>query len=407
MSCNTLIVGGGAAGLMAAIAAADRGERVTLLEKNDCLGRKILISGNGRCNVLNTDPDPIHFHGDNPDFAQGALNAFPVEDTLAFFHDLGIETRVEKRGRVFPASNQAASVVRLLEDRVNRAGIRVVDSADAAELFKDDGFRVRTANGQHFDADRVIMTTGGTSAPGLGGSDDGIRMACDLGHRRTAIYPGLGPLETERSTLHKLQGVRAVVAAEALVDGQVVKRDEWEILFRFYGLSGLVILNLSESVAPFVDGGTVSVRINFFPGVSADELEERLRHRWNRHPYRTVAFSFTGLLPDKIAPVLLPLMDIPPDRPAAGISAAEGRRIAEGLTGWEVRVLGSRTFAEAEVMVGGIVTDDVDPQTMESRIVPGLFFAGEMLDVHGDLGGFNFQWAWSSGWVAGQGGGWQ
>lgn len=403
MSCKTLIAGGGAAGLMAAIVAADRGDSVTLLEKNDRLGRKILISGNGRCNVMNAESGPQHFHGADPDFARHALAAFPVEDTLAFFHDIGVETRVERRGRVFPASNQATSVVRLLEDRAVRAGVEIVYEADMSLLETGEAFRVGTADGLTFGADRVIVTTGGTSAPSIGGSDDGIRLVCALGHRRTAIYPGLGPLETERSTLHKLQGVRAMVDAEAIVDGEVVKRDAWEILFRYYGLSGLVIFNLSEAVAPFVEDREVSVRINFFPGLNADEVEEKLRARWNRHPHRTVGFSFTGLLPDKIPPVLLPLLGVKPDLPSAGITAEIGRRIAEGLTAYDVRVLASRPFAEAEVMVGGVVTDDVDPATMESKVVPGLYLAGEMLDVHGDLGGFNFQWAWSSGWVAGQG----
>ena len=403
MACNTLIIGGGAAGLMAAISAADRGDRVTLLEKNDRLGRKILISGNGRCNMMNTDPDLSHFHGGNPHFARNALGAFPVEETLTFFHDLGIETRVENRGRVFPASNQASSVVRLLEDRAIRAGIRIVESADATELQKEGSFRVKTTDGRSYQADRVILTTGGTSAPSIGGSDVGIRLACALGHRRTDLFPGLCALETERSALHKLQGVKANVVAQILVDGKIVKEDEWEILFRFYGLSGPVIFNLSEAIAAFVHNGHVSVRINFFPGIGAEALDDSLRERWSRHPHRTAAFSFTGLLPDKIPPVLLPLMDVPQDRAVAEISARDRRRIAEGLTAWEVRVLGTRPFAEAEVMIGGIVTDDVDPRTMESRIVPELFFAGEMLDVHGDLGGYNFQWAWSSGWVAGQG----
>lgn len=403
MPCDTLVVGGGAAGLMAAIAAVDRGDRVTLLEKNDRLGRKILISGNGRCNLMNTDSDLAHFHDADTGFARRALEAFTVEDTLAFFHDLGIDTRVEKRGRVFPASNQATSLVRLLEDRAQRTGVRIVYSADASDLVKSEGYSVTTADGQTFDADRVIMTTGGTSAPSIGGSDDGIRLVCALGHRSTSFYPGLVPLETERSTLHKLQGVRAMVSAEALVDGKVVKQDEWEILFRYYGLSGLIILNLSEAVAPFTEGGNVSIRINFFPGMDADTLEEKLRERWNRHPHRSAAFSFTGLLPDKIPPVFLPLLNIPSDRPAAGITQEDGRRIAEGLTAWDVRVLDTRPFAEAEVMVGGIVTDDIDPRTLESRISPGLYLAGEMLNVHADLGGFNFQWAWSSGWIAGQG----
>jgi predicted Rossmann fold flavoprotein len=390
---------------MAAIVAADRGDRVTLLEKNAKLGRKILISGNGRCNVMNLDPDPGHFHGGNPHFPRHALSAFTVEETLRFFRDLGIETRVENRGRVFPASNQAASVVDLLEDRALRAGVRIVMEADAADLWKDGGFRVRAADGRVFGADRVVLTTGGTTAPSLGGSDDGIRMACRLGHRCTPTFPGLTPLETERSALHKLQGVRVTVAAEALADGRVVKSDEWELLFRFYGLSGPVILNLSEAVAPLISEHPVAVRVNFFPGFNADALDDFLRERWGRHPHRTAAFSFTGVLPDKVPPVLLPLVGVSPDQRAGEVSARVRRRIAERLTAWEVRVLGTRPFAEAEVMVGGIVTDDVDPRTLESRLVPGLFFAGEMLDVHGDLGGFNFQWAWSSGWVCGRGGG--
>ncbi|MSS73864.1 MAG: NAD(P)/FAD-dependent oxidoreductase [Candidatus Latescibacteria bacterium] len=404
MSCHTLIIGGGAAGLMAAIAAADRGDRVTLLEKNERLGRKVLISGNGRCNVMNLDPDLVHFHGGNPNFARHALSAFPVEETLRFFHDLGIETRVENRGRVFPASNQAASVVDLLEDRALHAGVRIVTGADVADLRRDGGFRVRAADGRAFEADRVVLTTGGTTAPSLGGSDDGIRMACRFGHRCTPTFPGLAPLETERSALHKLQGVRVTVAAEALVDGRAVKSDVWELLFRFYGLSGPVVLNLSEAVAPLIRERLVAVRINFFPGLHANALDDFLRERWQRHPHRSVGFSFTGVLPDKVPPVLLPLLGVSPDQRAGDVSAKTRRRIAEGLTAWEVRILDIRPFAEAEVMVGGIVTDDVDPRTLESKLVPGLFFAGEMLDVHGDLGGFNFQWAWSSGWVAGGGG---
>ncbi|HCK08489.1 MAG TPA: hypothetical protein DHW45_01360, partial [Candidatus Latescibacteria bacterium] len=322
----------------------------------------------------------------------------------AFFHDLGIDTRVERRGRVFPASNQATSVVRLLEDRAVRAGIEIVESADATDLTRGEGFTIMSTDGREFSGDRVVMTTGGTSAPSIGGSDDGIRMVCALGHERTLLYPGLGPLETERSALHKLQGVRAMVSAEAIVDGKVVKQDEWEILFRYYGLSGLVIFNLSEAVTPYLDDHEVCVRINFFPGLDAESLELKLRERWNRHPHRTTAFSFTGLLPDKIPPVLLPLVGVKPDLPAASITTEVGRRIAEGLTGWKVQVLKSRPLAEAEVMVGGVVTGEVDPVTMESKIVPGLCLAGELLDVHGDLGGFNFQWAWSSGWVAGRGG---
>ena len=404
MPTHTLVIGGGAAGLMAAIAAADRGDRVTLLEKNDRLGRKILISGAGRCNLMNTDPDPAHFHGGNPSFARHALGVFPVGETLAFFRDLGVETRVENRGRVFPASNQAASVVDLLQDRALHAGVRILIGADAAELRREGAFHVRTLDGRTLDADRVILTTGGTTAPSIGGSDDGLRMACRMGHRCTPTFPGLVPLETERSALHKLQGVRVIVAAQALTAGRVLKSDEWELLFRFYGLSGPVILNLSEAVAPFIRDRDVCVRINFFPGHMPDALDDFLRERWRRHPHRTVAFSFTGLLPDKIPPVLLPLIGVPPDQRVAGVSAQVRRRIAERLTAWDIRILETRPFAEAEVMVGGIVTDDVDPRTLESKVVPGLFFAGEMLDVHGDLGGFNFQWAWSSGWVAGRAG---
>ena len=386
---------------MAAIAAADRGERVTLLEKNTALGRKILISGNGRCNLMNLDQDPCHYHGSNPDFARHALNAFPVERSLHFFRDLGIETRVEDRGRVFPMSNRASSVAELLEDRARTSGVRIVQAADATEIRGGRPFRVRALDGRCFSADRVILAAGGKTAPSLGGSEDGIRIARDMGHRCTPLFPGLVPLETERSVLHKLQGVRMTVSADATVDGRVIKSDEWELLFRFYGLSGPVILNLSEAVAPFIGDHLVVMRLNFFPGFTPDLLDGFLRTRWTRHPHRSAAFSFSGVLPEKVPQVLLPLTGISPDQRVGEISSRSRRQLVRCLTGWDIRITDTRSFAEAEVMVGGLSTEEVNPRTLESKIVPGLYFAGEMLDVHGDLGGFNFQWAWSSGWVAG------
>jgi predicted Rossmann fold flavoprotein len=401
---DCLVIGAGAAGMMAAIRAAEGGASVRLLEGSREPGRKILISGNGRCNLLNLDgDDPAHYHGGNPRFVRPALQALPVAETQSFFADLGIETKEEKRGRLFPQSDQARSVVDLLVDRLRCLGVAVECDAPVTRLRADEGGGFgATSRGQELAAARVVLASGGLSVPKLGADDSGIRLAEGLGHTRTSLYPGLVALESADPWVRRLAGVRVWARVQA-EPGRATVVDTDDLLFAKYGVSGFTILNLSARLVPHLqESGPLDLTVSVLPGLSPEEASERLRARWEAHPHRDLALSLAGWVHDKVARALIERAGLQADRPVAGLSKAQRWELARLLTGCRVTVTAPRDFDYAEVMIGGVRTDEVDPHTLQSYIAPDLYFAGEMLDVHGDLGGFNFQWAWSSGTVAGR-----
>lgn len=402
---QTIVVGGGAAGMMAAISAARSGRKVALLEGNSQLGRKILISGNGRCNLTNLDADsPHHYHGERPEFVRRTLASFPLARSLEFFHALGIETKQEKRGRLFPRSDQARSVVDLLIDELAVSGVRVATDAKAVRLSRrGNGFSLVTREGDEWLAERVILASGGVSLPKLGADASGLALAQGLGHTATPLLPGLVPLESSDRFARRMQGVKVWAEVSAPVSKSHLVTDTDDLLLTKYGVSGFTILNLSAQLVPALERGPVELRVNLFSGQSPEQVSERLRERWARQPHRTLELSFAGLLASKITGPLLDKLKLSREQIVDTISKAQRWLLAQTLTAWPIVVTGPRSFDYAEVTIGGIRTDEVDPVTLESRLVPGLFLAGEMLDVHGDLGGYNFQWAWSSGAVAGQG----
>ncbi len=404
MRKTVLVVGGGAAGIMAALSAAQRGHRAVLLEGEQQLGRKILISGNGRCNLTNLDADdPDHYHGTQPRFVRQVLAAYPLEWTLGFFRELGIEFKEEKRGRLFPVSDQAQSVVDLLEDRLQSLGVEVVRSAKASAATKgEEGFQVRSAAGRCWEGENLVLASGGVSLAKLGADRSGIGLAEGFGHTATALYPGLVPLCSPDPCLPRMQGVKVWAEVRAPLGRNWTAVDTDDLLFTQYGVSGFTILNLSARVVPLLERGPVELRINLFPGQTPEQVSEKLKGRWERHPHRPLDLSFAGLLHGKVVGPLLQRLGMSAQQPVGGISKAQRWELACFLTGWPVEVSGPRGFDYAEVTIGGIRTSEVDPATLESYLVPGLYLAGELLDVHGDLGGFNFQWAWSSGAVAGQ-----
>jgi predicted Rossmann fold flavoprotein len=391
--------------MMAAISAARSGRKVALLEGNSQLGRKILISGNGRCNLTNLDADsPHHYHGERPEFVRRTLASFPLARSLEFFHALGIETKQEKRGRLFPRSDQARSVVDLLIDELAVSGVRVATAAKAVRLSRrGNGFSLVTREGDEWLAERVILASGGVSLPKLGADASGLALAQGLGHTATPLLPGLVPLESSDRFARRMQGVKVWAEVSAPVSKSHLVTDTDDLLLTKYGVSGFTILNLSAQLVPALERGPVELRVNLFSGQSPEQVSERLRERWARQPHRTLELSFAGLLASKITGPLLDKLKLSREQIVDTISKAQRWLLAQTLTAWPIVVTGPRSFDYAEVTIGGIRTDEVDPVTLESRLVPGLFLAGEMLDVHGDLGGYNFQWAWSSGAVAGQG----
>ena len=400
---ETIVVGGGAAGMMAAIEAAGAGERVALLEGGDKLGRKILISGNGRCNLTNLAADDLsHYHGSRPRFIRPTFEKFQLEEALTFFTELGIEFREEKRQRLFPVSDQAQSVVDLLEDKMRTLGVRIETGAKVIGLTRRAVFAVDTADGRSWQAARVILASGGISLARLGADRSGMDLAVECGHQLTDLQPGLVPLVSPEKYLARMQGlkIRAEVTALLAGDRKAVDRDD--LLFTKYGVSGFAILNLSVRLVPELSSQSASLCVNLFPGQSAESVSSLLKDRWQRHPHRSLELSFAGLLSSKLVRPLLDHWGYERERRVDQLGKGKRWQLAQDLTRWSIEVSQPRSFDYAEVTIGGVRTDDINPDTLESYLVPGLYFAGEMVDVHGDLGGFNFQWAWASGAIAGR-----
>jgi predicted Rossmann fold flavoprotein len=400
---DVLVVGGGAAGIMAAICSAEKGRRTALLEGNQQLARKVLISGNGRCNLTNRDADaPEHYHSPQPRFARQVLGAFPLRRTLDFFGELGVELKEEKRGRLFPVSDQAQAVVDLLEERLAEAGVSVARGAKIRRALREEGgFAVHSADGRQWRGGKLVLASGGISAAKLGADGSGFELARGFGHSTTPLLPGLVPLHSPDEYLRAAQGVKVWAEVRAtLGDGRQVA-DTDDLLFTPYGVSGFTVLNLSARLVPLLERGPLELRINLFPGQSPEQVSQMLKQRWARHPGRSLAFSFAGLLHGKLVGPLLARFGTPGDQQVARLTKGQRWELAQLLTCWPVRVSRPRDFDHAEVTIGGVRTGEVDPATLESRLAPGLHLAGELLDVHGDLGGYNLQWAWASGAVAG------
>ncbi|MXW80765.1 MAG: NAD(P)/FAD-dependent oxidoreductase [Gemmatimonadetes bacterium] len=403
---DCIVVGGGAAGMLAAIVAAEAGERVTLLEGSGKLGRKILISGNGRCNLTNKAADDLrHYHGTHPRFVRSALEQFRLDETLAFFADLGIEFREEKRQRLFPVSDQAQSVVDLLADRMRCLGVRVETNAKVVGMSRASNsshFELRDAEGQCYTGARVILASGGVSLARLGADRSGMDLAVGLGHRLTDLKPGLVPLISPEKYVARMQGLKVRAEVRVTLKGGREAVDTDDLLFTKYGVSGFTILNLSARLVPELGAQRAMLRVNFFPGRSPEAIGQLLKERWQRHPHRSLELSFAGLLSSKLVRPLLNHLGFDAAQRVDQFGKGARWQLAQSLTNWPIAVSGPRPFDYAEVTIGGVRTEDINPDTLESFLVPGLYFAGEMVDIHADLGGFNFQWAWASGVLAGR-----
>ena len=392
--------------MLAAIVAAEAGERVTLLEGSGKLGRKILISGNGRCNLTNKAADDLsHYHGTHPRFVRSALDQFRLEETLAFFADLGIEFREEKRQRLFPVSDQAQSVIDLLADRMRCLGVCVETNAKVVDMGRASGsarFELRDAEGQRYTGARVIMASGGVSLARLGADRSGMDLAVAMGHRLTDLKPGLVPLVSPEKYVARMQGLKVRAEVRVTLKGGREVGDTDDLLFTKYGVSGFTILNLSARLVPELGTKRAVLRINFFPGRSPEAISQLLKERWQRHPHRSLELSFAGLLSSKLVRPLLDHLGFDAAQRVDQLGKSVRWQLAQRLTNWPIAVSSPRPFDYAEVTIGGVRTEDINPDTLESFLVPGLYFAGEMVDIHADLGGFNFQWAWASGVLAGR-----
>lgn len=402
---KVIIIGGGASGIMAAISARRRGAEVTILERNQRIGKKILATGNGRCNFTNINADITCYHGSNPQFAASALSQFGVEDTIAFFEKIGITPKVEDFGKVFPMSDQASSVLDVLRYELNECSVNVICNAFVKKILKkNDQFEIETEDGLVHYGDSVVMATGGKAMPSSGSDGNGFELAKQLGHTVTPIFPGLVQLKLEGGFFKQIQGVKFVGTATILRNNKPVAQDRGDILFGDYGVSGPPILQISRKVGELLQANQgVILKLTIMDTIPPADLEKLVSERFKNSRNKTVEFSLVGLVNKRLIPVLLKEAGIRDLKcPVANLAVADRERITKILTDWRFKVRGSKSWPSAQVTAGGVDTKEINPETMESRILKNLFFAGEILDIDGQCGGFNLQWAWSSGFVAGQ-----
>ena len=401
---QVIVVGGGAAGMIAAISARRLGADVTILEKNPRVGKKILATGNGRCNFTNINADVTYYHGNNPKFTYSALSNFTVDDTIRFFEKLGIAHKIEDFGKAFPMSDQASSVLDVLLYELNDLGVNIVCNANVKDIRKNGKFLIELEDGKVYKGDRVIITTGGKAMPSSGSDGNGYDLAARLGHTIIDIFPALVQLKLEGPFFKRLDGVKFVGIAEIIHNNKSVATDRGDILFTNYGVSGPPILQISRKAGELLKAGQEAyLKITIMDMMPKDELRTLLKKRWQISSSKPLDFSLVGVINKRLIPVVLMEAGInDAGRPVASLSAKEQERIVDILTDWRFKIRGTRSWPSAQVTAGGVDTKEISQDTMESKLVEGLFFAGEIIDIDGQCGGFNLQWAWSSGYIAGQ-----
>ena len=392
------IIGGGASGMAAALAAAENtSTQVVLMERQARVGRKLSATGNGRCNLTNLHAMEGGYHGEDPEFRTPAMEQYSVEETLRWFHDLGLYTVAEDSGRVYPYSDQANSVVDVLRFGLEKPNITLKTGFEVEKVRKSENGFLITAQGETVQVDRLIVACGGLAGTKLGGGMFGYRFLRGFGHHSTRLRPTLVQIKTDWPGISALKGVRANCRATVLKDGAVFAESLGEIQFTEMGLSGPVMFEISRDVCQ--EKGSWTCRLDFLPDLEQETLEQELLRRKNTG--LPAGELLTGILHNRLGKVIVKNGDITENQPISALSDPEIRELAWLCKHFEVSLTEPLGMDSAQVTAGGILTEEFDPETMESRLVPGLYACGEVLDIDGDCGGYNLQWAWSSGRLAG------
>ena len=406
---DVIVVGGGPAGLMAAGTAAGQGKKVLLLEKNNSLGRKLLITGKGRCNLTNnTDQEGLlaNIPG-NPSFLYSAFYTFGSQELISFYEGLGVNLKTERGNRVFPASDKALDIVQALVRYVKKqkADIRLNEPVSEIKLLPEDIKEVVASSGRSYKCRKLILATGGLSYPGTGSTGDGYKFARNMGHKVTKLSPSLVPLKTQESWVHELQGLGLKnVGVKVSLGGKLLYQDFGEVMFTHYGISGPVTLSASRYLTDCFNKSEAEpaiFSIDLKPALDHSALDKRLIRDLEKYKNKDFQNSLNDLLPQKMIPLIVELSGIPAGKKSNSVTKEERRNLGMILKELKFHITGPVGFNEAVITVGGVSVDEIKPGSMESKLVPGLYLAGELLDVDGYTGGFNLQIAFSTGYLAG------
>jgi len=401
MNTEVIVIGGGPAGIFAAVTAAEQGMDVVLFEANDRLGKKLLITGKGRCNVTNncSVQEVLQNVPKNGRFLYSAMESCPPQSVIAFFEGNGCALKTERGNRVFPVSDRSQSVLECLQKKMREVKVKV-QNEKVLDIVVEKGavVGIKTRNGVHV-AKAVILATGGMSYPSTGSTGDGYAMAERCGHTIVAPQGSLVPLETAGDICQRMQGLSLRNVAVKLLNekGKVLYKDFGELLFTHFGVSGPTVLSASAHLK----GDSCKLLIDLKPALDENKLNDRILRDLDMYKNRTMENALTDLLPRSMIPVVLELMEIPADLQANSLTKQQRRGLVELLKAFPVTISGKRPVAEAIITSGGIKTSEIDPKTMESRLVHGLYFAGEIIDCDAYTGGFNLQIAWATAYAAG------
>ena len=407
-----VIIGGGAAGMAAGIFLGEQGHRVHILEKNEKLGKKLFITGKGRCNLTNSCDEESFFQSvvTNPKFLYSAFYGYTNQDTIAFFESLGLKVKEERGGRIFPVSDHSSDVIRVMEKRLRELDVKIHLNSQVQEILtgeaETEGRKVQGAileNGARIEADRVIVATGGYSYQATGSTGDGYRFARETGHEVTELLPALVPIETKESYITKMQGLSLKNVEITIKDGKRTLYNNFgELLFTHFGMSGPLALSASSYIGKRLKKGPLQGSLNLKPALSREQLDKRLLRDFSQSQNRQLKNALSGLYPARLIPVIIRESGLDGDRVVHDITAVQRRSLLTVTKGLRLTLTGLRGFNEAIITQGGVSVREVKAATMESKKTAGLYFAGEVLDVDALTGGYNLQIAWSTGWLAGQ-----
>ncbi len=397
---NVVVIGAGASGLMAAITAARRGAKVTILEQKDRIGKKILSTGNGRCNFTNLAQEPQFYRSENESFPWKIIEKFPAQNVIAFFLELGIYSK-NRNGYMYPHSDQATAVLDVLRMELERLHVRVLTEHKCIQIIPSKkGFKIQTNQGV-IKADKVILSAGSKAAPVTGSDGSGYGLAKDLGHHLVPVLPALVQLRCKENFYKAIAGVRVNGTVSLYLDNACVAKDTGEIQLTNYGISGIPVFQVSRYAAlGLYQKKKVTAQLNFMPEFTEKQFHDFLLNRVKSRPEKTVEEFLIGMLHKKLCDLFIKCASIDKKKQVGTCTAEEIHRLEKLIQQFEVEVKETNSFEQAQVCAGGIDTTEVQEETLESRYIPGLYFTGEILDVDGICGGYNLQWAWSSGYVA-------